>query len=118
LKYPAIFFEDGEYIGVEFPDLSGCFSQGKDLAEAETNAQKALAEFLSVHETLPPSRRLEEVAKSADTLAIKLVGATENSDDSHELLYNAETNKLITFPKNQDYLGDKLTRKVKAAAGL
>ena len=47
IKYPAIFFEDGNYIGVEFPDLPGCFSQADDLNNAINSARKALRCYLS-----------------------------------------------------------------------
>ena len=41
------FFEDGDYTGVEFPDLPGCFSQAKDLNHVITSAEKALRCYLS-----------------------------------------------------------------------
>ena len=46
LTYPAIFTcEDGQY-WVEFLDLDGCFSDGKNLAEAMENAKEAMGLFL------------------------------------------------------------------------
>lgn len=46
LTYPAIFTcEDGQY-WVEFLDLEGCFSDGKNLSEAMENAKEAMGLFL------------------------------------------------------------------------
>ena|GEM_PF-2230152 len=117
MKYPAIFFEDGEYVGVEFPDLPGCYSQGKDLAEAETNASKALTDFLNAYETVPEATDLSAVQRKADTLAIQFVEVAPSGEDTHELFYNEELNRLVTFPKNQELLGSKLSEKIKLAAG-
>ena len=117
MKYPAKFFEDGKYIGVEFPDLPGCFSQGKTLEEAEKNAAHALVNFLDVHKELPKVTALESLKKDSDTIAIRLIETAENGDDTHELMYNETKNCLVTFPKNQEYLGEKLTAKIKTAAG-
>lgn len=42
--YPAIFkLEENQIYSVRFPDLDGCFSQGKTLEEAFINSQEALA---------------------------------------------------------------------------
>lgn len=44
--YPALFhYEDGGY-WVEFPDLSGCFTQGDTLNEIMFNAQEVLELYL------------------------------------------------------------------------
>lgn len=44
--YYAIFKETNEAIEVEFPDLQGCFTFGKDWEEALENAEDALATWL------------------------------------------------------------------------
>ncbi len=44
--YPAIIHTDDNGIWVEFPDLEGCFSDGKTIADAITNAQDALGAYL------------------------------------------------------------------------
>lgn len=89
MKHQAVYFEDGEFVGVEFPDLPGCFSQGKDLEDAEKNAEKALKLFLS-----------------------------GEGDESHMLLVNQATKKAVCFPTNVDFLGEKLQQKILQAAGL
>ena len=117
MKYPAVFFEDGEFIGVEFPDLPGCFSQGVNKAEAEKNASKVLVDFLSAYETPPLATDISTLKRNGDTLAIELVEVATSGEESHELMYNAENNRLVAFPKNQEILGEKLTEKIKLAAG-
>ena len=47
IKYPALLFEDGAYIGVEFPDLPGCFTQADNLTQAIQAAKKALHCYLA-----------------------------------------------------------------------
>jgi predicted RNase H-like HicB family nuclease len=44
--YYAIFKKTDEAIEVEFPDLQGCFTFGKDWEEALENAEDALAAWL------------------------------------------------------------------------
>ncbi len=88
VKYPANFFEDGNYIGVEFPDLPGCFSQADNREQAEISAQKALDCYFG------------------------------NGDDSHKKLYNETTRKIIVIPMNVEVLGEKLQQKILRAAGI
>lgn len=46
--YPAIFSKnDDSTYTITFPDLTGCISEGKDLANALYMAEKALAQWLS-----------------------------------------------------------------------
>ncbi len=46
IYYPAIFHKEGDSYRVEFPDLEGCFSKGKDLEEAFNNSKEALGMYL------------------------------------------------------------------------
>lgn len=46
LTYPAIFTCEDDQYWVEFIDLEGCFSDGKNLAEAMENAKEAMGLFL------------------------------------------------------------------------
>ena len=87
--YQAKFFEDGNYIGVEFPDLPGCFSQGDDMEGARIAAAQALRCYFD-----------------------------ELEDDSHKKLYNEETQKTIVIPMNVETLGEKLQAKIRAVAGV
>lgn len=89
MKYPARFFDDGDYIGVEFPDLPGCFSQGDDIEDAKYWAARAIDCYFG-----------REV------------------DESHQRLYNAEQDKVVVVPTHKKFLGDKLQAKILAAAGV
>lgn len=44
--FPAIFYKDGDYIGVRFPDLPGCHTFGDDLDDALCMARDALGGHL------------------------------------------------------------------------
>lgn len=46
LTYPAIFTKEENGYWVKFIDLEGCFSDGKNLAEAMENAKEAMGLFL------------------------------------------------------------------------
>ena len=108
-KYFAKFFEDGEYIGVEFPDLPGCYSQGRNFEEAKLNASKALGRFLGEINFYPSSEspQVEQMIEPVEDLA-----------ETHALFINPPSRRRIVFPKNQECLGEKLTAKIKEAAGL
>ena len=45
IYYPAVFMPGVECYELEFPDIKGCFTQGDDVAECMTMAQKAI-EFM------------------------------------------------------------------------
>ncbi|MBQ7559469.1 MAG: type II toxin-antitoxin system HicB family antitoxin [Synergistaceae bacterium] len=51
-EYPAVisYSTSDEVYYVEFPDISGCFTDGKTLREALDNAQDALRTMLSYYE--------------------------------------------------------------------
>lgn len=111
MKYPAIFFEDGEYIGVEFPDLPGCFSQGKTFDEALQNASKALGKFLGEINFYPESKFTLD-----DSNNIRLIEPSNDDEETHTLMINPLTRCRVVFPNNQEFLGDKLCEKIKKAA--
>ena len=87
-KYQANYFKDGDYIGVEFPDLPGCFSQGDDLEDAKYWATRAVECYFG-----------------------------RGNDESHQKMYNSNTDKLIVIPMHKEYLGEKLQAKILKAAG-
>lgn len=114
IKYPAIFFEDGKYIGVEFPDLPGCFSQADDLNHAVTEAGKALHCYLSdIEEKNYPAPSAIKNYPNAIDIVMNDIDA-----DSHQKLYNDETGKSIVIPLNVEFLGEKLQQKILQAAGI
>ena len=46
IRYQARIFKDGRRYSVEFPDLPGCFSEGRTKQEARDNAREALGLYL------------------------------------------------------------------------
>lgn len=46
IRYQAHIYQDDNRYSVEFPDLPGCFSDGKDFEEATQHAREALSLYL------------------------------------------------------------------------
>ena len=61
LTYPATFVQDGNYIFVEFPDVLGAFTQGKDLEEAHEKAKEVLKLVLYDMKKHPESTPIKEL---------------------------------------------------------
>ncbi|MBR2215605.1 MAG: type II toxin-antitoxin system HicB family antitoxin [Selenomonadaceae bacterium] len=122
ISYPAIFFEDAPYIGVEFPDLPGCFSQGDDLSDAEFWAGRAIRCFLdSVEaEDYPLPSKIENInlANHHDIKALKFVDMCPEIDESHQKLYNPQTHRITSVPMQKEVLGDRLQAKILEQAGV
>ena len=76
--YPAIFHKEDDGYWVEFPDVPGCFTQGKTLEEAFKMAKEALALGLDGEPVKSPTP-LEEVVTEGNDRAM-LVEA-DNGDD-------------------------------------
>ncbi len=65
--YPAIVHKEDDGFWLEFPDLSGCFTQGDDIEELMENAEEALGAFLAVK-----MEYNEDIPKASDIGAIKV----------------------------------------------
>lgn len=76
--YPAVFTQYDSDVGIYFPDLDGCVSQGKDYLDAFKNAHEGLSLHLfgmiEDGEKLPAPSRLEdiELAKNQALALIKV----------------------------------------------
>lgn len=66
--YPAVFTQYDSGIGIYFPDLDGCISQGDDYLDAFKNAREGLSLHLygmiEDGEELPAPSRLESIKLS------------------------------------------------------
>lgn len=114
IKYPAIFFEDGNYIGVEFPDLPGCFSQADDLNHAIKAASKALRCYLSnIEEKNYPTPSATKNYPNAMEIEMYPI-----DDDSHTKLFNEKTKKVVVIPMEVEVLGEKLQQKILHTVGF
>lgn len=122
ISYPAVFFEDAPFVGVEFPDLPGCFSQGDDLSDAEFWAGKAIRCFLDSVELkdYPLPSKIENInlSKYRDIKALKFVDMCTELDNSHQRLYNPKTNRTTSVPMQKEILGNKLQTKILEQAGV
>lgn len=61
IKYQAKIYKDGKRYSVEFPDLSGCFSDGATKGEARENAREALS--LHLEEARDPKWKIPKPKK-------------------------------------------------------
>lgn len=70
--YPAIFHKDEEKgFWVEFPDLSGCLTEGETLEEALIMAGDALFVYADGEETLPAPSNISEIrAEEGDFVSL------------------------------------------------
>ena len=112
--YPAIFHksENTEGYWVEFPDLEGCFSQGKTFEEAFVLSKEALSEYLIILENdnvkIPIPSIIEKIIINTNDI-INLV-------DTNTLEYRKEADiaffkKLMQFLK-KDIVGNSPLKKI------
>lgn len=70
--YPALITKEEDGYSVCFPDVSGCYSCGDDLAEAISMAEDALAlclyEMETAKETIPTPTELKDVSVENDEI--------------------------------------------------
>ena len=99
---------------MEFPDLPGCFSQADDFKHAVTAAKKALRCYLAdiAEENYPTPSTLKNYPTATQ------IEMYSDDDDSHTKLYNEQTQKVVVIPMNVEFLGEKLQKKIKQAAGI
>lgn len=73
LIYPATFVQDGDYIFVEFPDVSGAFTQGETLQEAYEMAEEVLGSVLADQNHYPVASSIHEISESNPGKDVALV---------------------------------------------
>ena len=97
--YPAIFAPESEGYSVTFPDLSGCFTQGEDMADALEAAADALCLVLYDMEESG-----KEIPAASDIKAIQTEGGAFVSLVSCDTLEyrryydNKAVKKTLTIP--------------------
>jgi predicted RNase H-like HicB family nuclease len=62
MKYKVVLHESEEGFSVSCPGLPGCWSQGRNEAEALENIQDAIAEYLAAVEILVQGQEVREVS--------------------------------------------------------
>lgn len=96
--YPALFHanEDGSFT-ITYPDLLGCISEGKSLANAIYMAQSALTEWIEYltdkKENIPPASTFESIEVSEDEF-VNLIRA--------EIKDNRAVKRTVSIPKWMD----------------
>ena len=109
--YPAI-FESNELGGycVTFPDIKGCYTDGKDLAEAMEKAQDVLCLMLYNYEqgktekqVAPPSTINELEAPEGGFINL----ITCDTNYYRRYFANKMINKTVTIPANLNYKAEQ-----------
>lgn len=95
--YPALVHqEDNGQVSIAFPDLEGCFANGKDLKEAYFNAQKILAIYASYKKTLNAPSDIATINTNESNTTTLLIGV----DPQHFDLKSTESiKKTLSIPK-------------------
>jgi predicted RNase H-like HicB family nuclease len=97
--FPSIFFEDGGFIGVRFPDLPGCNTFGKNETEALRMARDALGGHLlcmgDTKEPIPVPTPFSQIkAGNGEAIVFVEVWLSVLRDEEK----NKAVNKTITLP--------------------
>lgn len=71
--YPAIIHKEDSGFWIQFPDLSGCYTEGDTLEELMKNAEEVLGAFLAVkmeyQEEIPEASEINTLTKSDTDIA-------------------------------------------------
>ena len=62
MNYKVVLHTSDEGVAVQCPALPGCWSQGKDEAEALENIEDAIREYIAALEARTPGRALNRLA--------------------------------------------------------
>lgn len=100
--YPAIFHKDEDSYWVEFPDLEGCFTRGKDMEEAYNNAKEALGLYLDKDGDLydrvinKPSKVMDVIKNNKDSLVLIIEYDSLNYGKKYK---NKSVKKTLSIPE-------------------
>ncbi len=98
--YPAVFTPDDTGFSIEFPDIEGCFTCGKTLAEGLEMAQDALSLMLVHYEdekrTIPKSSSINDIKMAADQFATLICADTLIY---RKTLKNMAVKKTLSIPQ-------------------
>lgn len=98
--YPVIFYKDEKKIGVTVPDIFGCHTFGKNMAEAIEMAQDVIEMILVSYENdnqeIPQASDIDSIKKDSDTIAVSLVVA--DTDKWRQENDNKAVKKTLSIP--------------------
>jgi len=104
--YPAILFSDDGQVGVEVPDLPGCFTFGKDRAEALLMAKDAIEVWLwnaeNNGDTIPPASESLDVEQEQ---FLTLIAA--DTDEYRKANDTKSVKKTLSIPAWLNYQAEK-----------
>lgn len=103
--FPAIFTYDGEYYNVDFIDLQGCSTFGKDIQSAYEMAQDAMGLFLSDLVNFPKSTLDFSNIPLQENQFISFVSI--NMDEYRKKFNNNAIKKTLSIPAWLNYLSEK-----------
>ncbi|MCL1791757.1 MAG: type II toxin-antitoxin system HicB family antitoxin [Peptococcaceae bacterium] len=105
--YPAVLSPDDGQIGVDVPDLPGCFSYGKDIAEALLMAKDAIEMWLWNAETegleIPEASCFLDGLSEEDTFTL-VVADTDAWRKAHD---TKAVKKTLTIPAWLNHQAEK-----------
>lgn len=105
LTYPAIFTQEDNQYWVEFIDLKGCFSDGKNLAEAMENSKEAMGLFLEDLTEYPKCTTNIKNIKLNDNQIISFV--TVNLEEHRKKYENKSVKKTLSIPAWLNTIAEK-----------
>ena len=107
--YPAVFHKEENAYWVEFPDLKGCFSQGKDFPEACTMAEDALGEWINAQEdignVIPEPSSMEVISNQYRDECVSAIAYDDYAwKEAHS---TRAVRKAVSIPEWMDKLATK-----------
>ncbi|MDY3660448.1 type II toxin-antitoxin system HicB family antitoxin [Bulleidia sp. HCP3S3_F2] len=107
--YPAVFHKEENSYWVEFPDLKGCFSQGKDFPEACTMAEDALGEWINAQEdignVIPEPSSMEVISNQYRDECVSAIAYDDYAwKEAHS---TRAVRKAVSIPEWMDKLATK-----------
>ena len=108
--YPAVFHKEENSYWVEFPDLKGCFSQGKDFPEACTMAEDALGEWINAQEdignVIPEPSSMEVISNQYRDECVSAIAYDDYAwKEAHS---TRAVRKAVSIPEWMDKLATKM----------
>lgn len=95
--YPALVHqEDNGQVSIAFPDLEGCFANGKDFEEAYFNAQRSLAIYATYKKTLNAPSDIAKINTNEINTKVLLIGVDPKHFDPKS---TESIKKTLSVPK-------------------
>lgn len=104
--FPAIFYRDGDGIGVRFPDLEGCVTCADDFEEALPCAEEALGGWILSQEDMgvpiPMATHFERIKLVPGETIVMITAYTRLLREAEN---NRSVNRTVTLPHKLNQMG-------------